>query len=236
MLKLPEVTLIGYDSFQPERTLKAMRFSMRQVKFGRVVFVGDANNPVVQGRCSDWEIELKHGTSDSRIDHEYFMLETIADFIETSHCLYTEWDAAVVNVSAWNPQFLEYDYVGAPWVIGAQEEQFWVSKSRPINPKWKAPITDENNCVGNGGFSLRSKRFISEVKKHVDRNNPHQICSDAWMCRTLRHQMNQLGFRYASEDLAERFSCEDRIYSGQFGFHGDNTIKLNNFNWKLDWL
>lgn len=225
MLKLPQVTLIGFDSVHPESTLKAMLFSMRQVQFAQAVLVGDSKNPWVSDKAKEYGIELVHGQTTDRADHEYSVLENIGRLFETSHCLFTEWDGAVANPSAWNPKFLDFDFIGAPWVYGSQENLF----GEP-NPKHAAPVAGPENCVGNGGFSIRSKKFCVEVAKHVDRSNTHQICSDAWMCRTLRPALEKKKIRFASEELAERFSCENRIYSGQFGFHGASTIRLNNWN------
>jgi hypothetical protein len=234
MLKLPHITLIGFDSIHPEKTLAALKYSMRQAQFARVVFVGDSKNGWVTKRCSDWGMEFVHGPTTTRADHEWFVLEKIPTFFKTRFCLFSEWDAAVANPAAWTDDFLNYDYIGAPWPYGSVEERWWEKMYRPTGQG--APVTTERNNVGNGGFSLRSKKFCELVSKKVNRRNPHQLCSDAWMARTLRPELEKQDIKFAPETVAARFSCEDAIYTGQFGFHGDNTIRFNNWHWPPDWF
>lgn len=236
MIHLPEVTLIGMDSKHPAATLRAMRFCQRQMIFAECVFAGDLSNPWVARRISDWGFKGISLVTSDRADHEYTTIEKTHTLFDTTHCLYVEADSAVINPRAWKSNWLSYDFIGAPWPIGAGDGTFWVSESRKINPKQMAPIAGEHNNVGNGGFALKSRRFCKAIAAKVDRNNPHQICSDAWMCRTMRPYIEGLGMRYAPSNVAADFSCENQFYSGQFGMHGRNTIQMNGWDFSLKWL
>lgn len=222
MLNLPKITLLGIDCIHPVKTLKAMRFSMRQVKFSEAVLVTDCADRFVVEACEKAGVKPVHHVTDERIDHERDMLKYTPEWFDTEYCLYQEWDAAVMNPRAWKSWFMDYDYIGAPWVLGMTEQGY--------------PECEEWNCVGNGGFALKSKRFAEAISRLVDDADPLVALSDVWMCRTVRKQMAMIGMKYAPESLAENFSCEDRFYSGQFGLHGDNTIKMNNLDWSFSWL
>ena len=217
MLKLPSVTLLGIDCVHPLKTIGAMIHSKRQVQFAKAVLVTDANDLEVRKLANGWGIELIHHISGSRFDYEWDMLEFTPDYFSTEFCLFQEWDAAVMNARAWTDAFLNYDYIGAPWVLHTV-------------PGY--PQCTEENRVGNGGFAIKSWKFCKEISKHVDRKNRFQVIhSDGWMCRIMREHMLAKGFKYAPWRLAELFSCEDKFYASEFGAHGDATIKMNNWNW-----
>jgi hypothetical protein len=234
MIELRDVTLIGVDCKNVDKTIMSLCYSKKWVKFGDVILVTDVNS------LSEFHTSIEslnrigirviHHVSGDRADHEYSVMEHLPEWFTTEHCLFSEWDGFVANPWAWIGEFLRYDYIGAPWPVGAREELWWVSHERPIQPANAAPECEQWTSVGNGGFSLRSHRFCQEVAKRVDRRNNHQICSDAWMVRTLRPVWNKIGITFAPPSLAAVFSCEDRIYSGQFGVHGDATLKLNGWD------
>lgn len=94
----------------------------------------------------------------------------------------------------WDPTFLDYDYIGAPW-----------------------PHFPEGMRVGNGGFSLRSRRLIDACAAiPVSRE-----AEDVAICRTHRSALEAQGLRFAPDALARRFAYERMTRRGdEFGFHG----------------
>jgi len=65
-----------------------------------------------------------------------FMIKELYKYIETDFALIIQHDGFVLNASAWSDSFLQYDYIGGPW--------YHLGDLR----------------VGNGGFSLRSKKLV----------------------------------------------------------------------------
>lgn len=124
--------------------------------------------------------------------------------IQCSHVLVVQWDGFVLNPNAWSSEFLDYDYIGAPWV-------------------------NDRGCatVGNGGFSIRSKRLHSAMIHLGGWNRDHE---DAQICIHRRRELEELGVRFAPFGVAARFSVENPpwrnrpAYAGQFGFHSMKTI------------
>lgn len=237
MLSLPNVTLLSIDTIDPLRTIKAMRYSLLQAKFADAVLVTTASkfNPSMlktiggQGRID--QIEVQFVEPGPRSDYERQIICDLPKWFETDYCLFQEWDSAIVNPSAWNPKWIDrmepnggYDFIGAPWPYNFSEIGY-------------LPCT-KDNCVGNGGFSLRSRKFAEATNEVFIRYRPSLVglLSDSWISRTARHRLESYGHRFAPEDEALKFSCENRFYNGQFGIHGKNTIAMNGWDWKFDWL
>lgn len=114
---------------------------------------------------------------------------------DTDFILIVHWDGFIVNPQAWTSDFLKYDYIGAPWP--------WM-----------------NNMVGNGGFCLRSKRFLEAQQSIVSSIQQPQDPDDVCLSVRLRSHFNRLGCVYG-DDVGYRFSTEYGGYYqyNSFGFH-----------------
>lgn len=220
-LALPQVTLIAVDAFQPKRTVAAINFTLRLATFAGATLITSTE-------CGDLGVipsplkvfHVNNPATRQRTWREEFWVKNLANCFDTSHCLHMEWDAGIGNPRAWDPAWLDYDFIGAPWP--------WPYQDKTCS----TPCTAEN-CVGNTGFALFSRRFCAAVAGLAHPTPAELTTSDAYVCRTLRPALEKLGMRFAPESVAEAFSCENRIYSGQFGFHGRGTIRLNGWNWPL---
>jgi hypothetical protein len=130
-------------------------------------------------------------------DYSKFMLFDLHKYIKTDFVLSVHWDGYIINANAWQPEFLNYDYIGAIW---------------PWHP--------EGLRVGNGGFSLRSKRLLELTASsgfvYKDRNE------DDLICHVNRDYLVRNGVRFAPEELARYFSFERELTNIEtFGFHGE---------------
>jgi predicted GH43/DUF377 family glycosyl hydrolase len=120
-----------------------------------------------------------------------FLVKDLHKHIRTSHCLIIQWDGYVVNPDSWQDEFLSYDYIGALW--------------------------KEDGKVGNGGFSLRSKKLLQLLSE--DYFQGPFLPEDCYICRTKRDDLEQRGIRIAPTTVASSFSVEGAIHHDQFGFH-----------------
>jgi len=115
-------------------------------------------------------------------------------------------DGFFINVNAWRNEFLDYDYIGAPWADGG---------------------------VGNGGFSIRSKRLLKFVANHPTSSDPQFDFSpeDGLICSTFRKDLESTGHRFAPTNVAANFSREGLFFLPEdvFGFHGKHTFFLNKY-------
>ena len=189
---LPNVTLVAVTSVALAATIEALETSMQQADFGEVILLSDQ---VPLARLDPTVSWRRIGRLGSRADYSRFMLRELADHIATTHALCIQWDGFVLRGDAWNPSFLDYDYIGAVW-----------------------PHFDGGHNVGNGGFSLRSRRLL-EVCRDLPFDGPE--AEDVVIGRLFRHELERQGIRFAPESVAGQFAYERTAPNGdEFGFHG----------------
>ena len=143
------------------------------------------------------ELFIDHNSINSRQAYSQFVLQELHKYIHTDFVLMVQWDGWVINPNAWTDQFLNYDYIGAIW---------------PWHP--------EGLRVGNGGFSLRSKKLLELTAdpRFVYKN----LNEDDLICHVNRDFLVSNGIKFAPEDLARQFSFEREITNLEtFGFHGE---------------
>lgn len=189
MLALPEVTLACVDTRHPALALEALARCRAQVRFARSLLFTDARllPSAPEG------IELVDARIDSVAAYSHFLLRELAPHVHTGHVLIVQWDGFVTDPTAWQADFLAHDYIGAPWHDVAGDAG-----------------------VGNGGFSLRSRRLLQALQA-LPPSHPEDLC----ICREHRAVLEAQGLRFAPRALAERFAFE-RTQPAQtsFGFHG----------------
>jgi hypothetical protein len=191
-LKLPTVTLAAVTSVNVSATVFALSESMKQAEVAQTLLLTDIKDAEVPPGIRVQAIEPLR----SMDDYCRFMLTRLADYIETSHVLICQWDGFVVDASAWSDEFLDVDYIGARW-----------------------PQFRDGHEVGNGGFSLRSKRLLDALRQpEIVISSPEDVA----IGRLNRDRLEQdYGIRFADQALADRFSFERTMPQGRtFGFHG----------------
>ena len=189
---LPNVTLVAVTSVALEATIAALHASIAQVDFGQILLLSDKQLPAEADPRICWR-QIEHLASSAH--YSRFMLRELAAHISTDHALCVQWDGFVLNGAAWDPAFLDYDYIGAVW-----------------------PHFDDAHNVGNGGFSLRSRRLL-EACCHLPFDGKQ--AEDVVISRIARPQLEAEGIRFAPASVAHRFAYERTPSTGsEFGFHG----------------
>jgi len=128
MKHLPDVTLVCVDTINYGKAIDAIRKSLEHITPARTILFTDID-------LDDKFDVVKIPTIKSKDEYSEFIIKNLSKYITTSHVLVIQADGYVINGDAWNDEFLQYDYIGAPWLY-----------------------LDGRN-VGNGGFSLRSRRL-----------------------------------------------------------------------------
>lgn len=132
-------------------------------------------------------------------DYNNFVLFKLPNLVDSEFILTIHWDGFIINPDSWINEFYNYDYIGAPWR--------WIG-----------------NICGNGGFCLKSKKFLEAQKEIISSNNiPNNAAEDLVLCYYLRQQFIQKKCVYAPPEIAYKFSTEtiDPNFFTQkpFGFH-----------------
>ena len=216
MIDLPDVTLICVSSIDFERTLFAFQKSMQGINFGAVKLISHQDHPEFEKRGI--QVERCHPI-ESIDDYSHYMMYSLFKHVKTSHCITIQGDGFIINPEKWDPLWLEYDYIGAPWEF---------SEGAYIDP-W-----GNHQRVGNGGFTLRSKKLLEvplnayvhfnvnwgTFYKHMDAQN---TAEDGNICVHNRHIYEALGCKFAPVTVAARFSHEKPVPETRgitpFGFH-----------------
>lgn len=190
-LALREVTLCAATSVNVAATIRALEASLDQVDFAACKLFTDA--PV---RPDHPEIEvITIAPLRSSAAYSDFLLRHMVDHVATSHCLVAQWDGHVLDAARWRAEFLDYDYIGARW-----------------------PQFGDGHDVGNGGFSLRSRRLMAACREPgFTPSHPEDIA----IGRTNRAWLEGRGMRFAPPALADLFSAERAgDIDATFGYHG----------------
>lgn len=186
------VTLCAVTSVALDATVRAMEHCLKEVRFDCALLLSHLAPEGLAKSGIEWRrIEQLR----SRTDYSRFVLHQLAEHIPTSHVLLVQWDGFIRDGSKWRDEFLDFDYIGAVW-----------------------PQFDDDNKVGNGGFSLRSRRLLEATRRIPSGAEPE----DMLICRTYRHILEaEHGIRIADVNAARRFSYErERSTRSELGFHG----------------
>lgn len=201
MLQLPNITLVALTSVRIEEHRKAIEYSQGGIKFGDVKLILD----VPCKNIDEWNKAI---------------IYDLPKYITTEFCLLIHDNGFVVNPDKWNPDWLNYDYIGAPWPIPQPNDIISYRDN-------KGNLIRQGNSV-----SLRSKKLLD-----IAPNTPLEWKSfhgwsneDGFICVNNRHIYEEQGCNFASLDVAKYFSHETQIPEIQgivpFAFHnyiGDNT-------------
>ncbi len=205
LLSLPDVTLISIDD-NVNAIIKAADISCRDIEFASVKLLScmpSSDSRVIQ-------IE-KLGSKEA---YSRFIFDKVVDYIDTPYFIVIQADGYILNAAAFNKDWYNYSYIGAPW--------FWY---------------EDEYKVGNGGVSWR-KRSLHKILRgdeNITLCNDHIIndyAEDHNICRIHRSYLEEKhGVKFALVEVAEKFSIEaygepveKAVYNGQFGFHGRNVI------------
>jgi hypothetical protein len=133
-------------------------------------------------------------------EYNTVMLKGVTEHVNTEHALYVQWDGIANDKEQWTDEFLNYDFIGAIW-----------------------PWEPEEHNVGNGGFSLRSRRLLDAcMDDHIQLTSARgMIGEDALIGIDYKKFLQEeYNIKYAPSELARQFSFELGIHRPSFGFHG----------------
>jgi hypothetical protein len=208
-MKLNNVTIAAVAGTKAIETLKAIKYSMRELEFDRAILITpeDIRDDVVEIiKCEPLNYE----------QYNHFIVYRLWEYINTTHCLLVQNDGYVVNPWNWKEEWMQYDYIGALWPLPQDDFSF----------------RDQDGNIqrmGNGGFTLRSKKLLSvandldlEWKQYYGFHH-----EDGFICCHNRKNYELAGCKFAPIEVAAEFSHETMVAENYgnipFGFHGRNN-------------
>lgn len=203
-LNLKNVTLYGADTVDLDRQLKAFAICESYADFAaKKILTTTKENYTTDSGIEIIFTDLIH----SKRDYNEFNLKHLNDYIDTDFVMVAEYDGFILNPDAWTDEFLGYDYIGAPLLVDGVQQ------------------------VGNGGFSIRSKKLLELVQSdesiQLGNKTDHKYAeNEDWVISVVKREyLESKGIRFAPAELGHRFSLEKNreygnVWNGQLGFHG----------------
>lgn len=215
MLKLENVTLACVTSVNLERAINAINFSKRGIEFGEVLLLTDKDLNLK-------DIKTIKIESLDYIGYSKFIVYELHKYISNEHVILIQDDGFISNPEKWEDFFLNYDYIGAPFPVPHPEDK--ISYRDPLGNLIR---------VGNGGFSLRSKKLLQlpsilklEWKSYFGFYN-----EDGFFSVHNRKILEDNGCLFAPIEIASLFSHEYKTLETEgilpFGFHGKHHPNYN---------
>lgn len=202
MLELPQITLIALGSTNIEGMWNALNQSSKGITWGAVKLVTEIHCATID----EWN---------------HAIIFDLRRFVDTKFCMLVHPDGFVVNPQSWNPDWLNYDYIGAPWPLPTDDYSYRTPDGEIIR-------------VGNS-VSLRSKALLElpyemELAWHSYFGNTNE---DGFLTCHNRRLFQHQGARFAPIEVAKWFSREMEIPENQdvgspFAFHMHDTIPGRN--------
>jgi hypothetical protein len=201
MLDLSSTTLVCADCVDANRAVRVLNRCMQHATFGAVKFLTSLKTSF------PYAAPIPHLASLEA--YSVFMLTHLHRHISTPHMLVVQRDGYIINPDKWNPDWLNYAYIG--------------------------PLFNQYDIVGSGGFSFRSKAAMGAIAGWLpDWDGTPQsaariqrglgLYEDGIVSMRLRSQLEDKGFRFPSAETASLFAAggnrnEDYYVERPFGFH-----------------
>jgi hypothetical protein len=227
MINLPSVTLICLSSIKLPTAIEAIKHCCQYVNFGDVKLVTHEN---IQ---SDSLIKVEKSPQFYSLqNYSDYLVANLSDHFETTHCLHIQMDGLISNYKMWTDEYLDYDYIGAPWPLplvakilqNVSNEKDHEGRPFETNKPNLQNYDINNYRVGNGGFSLRSKKLCDLLKQYAYKY-PNKS-EDCIISIYEKESLLEEGVKYAPLELASKFAVEDptelnpiKDTSKTFGFH-----------------
>ncbi len=231
-LDLP-VDLVTINCNNIEDGKKALEYSSKFIEFNNIYYFTDAE---IEG---NFEI-VKINKIDHIKDYNNFILK-LKNYVKSPYVLVVQDDGHVLNPNIWTDEFLKYDYIGAPWPASKKWNKRWDRYGKNYSKKIK--YHSKFNRIGNGGFSLRSKKFLEYSTQF---NFTEILAEDIFLTLYNYDKAKDYGINFPSVETALKFSYETPLRGKNlkkekngidldtklhFGWHGK---KFKNSDYLLD--
>lgn len=210
---LKNITAVSINCVNAKEGINALLYSAKNIQFKELVLF-------THEEVSHPEIRVIKIDKLASVDAYNDFVLRLDNYIDSDYTLVVQDDGFVTSPDLWRNEFLDYDYIAAPWPA----DRSWVEKQ--FNKEFMPEVF---NQVGNGGFSLRSRRFIELSDNFISCKGAGE---DTFLCHTQYNYMLSHGIRFAPVEVAKLFSWENNIddwqnpgeldISKHFGFHGKN--------------
>jgi len=203
IVPIPSITLVAVACTKVPETIEAMKKCQAQMNFNKSMLFTHEDIQV------DGIEVIKIDKTDYKQYNEFVAMK-LWEYVSTDFALVVQNDGYILDGSLWIDEFFKYDYIGAPWPPQTQFTKDGVEVR-----------------VGNGGFSLRSRRLlrapiIFEIPfTDMGTGFWHE---DGFLCVHYRKELEEKGIKFAPVELAAQFSTELTVPETRKSFGGHKYI------------
>ncbi len=202
MIELPNVTLIALSGigYQDKGHANALKYSSQGIKFGAVKYIQ-------LGSIVDIDSWSKAA------------IYELPKYVETDYCILVHENGFVVNPESWKDEWLQYDFIGAPWPLPQDDFSY---------------RDEEGNIVRVGNsVSLRSKKLMDLIATREWKPYYGYYNEDGFITCHNRKWLESQGCVFAPVEVAAQFSRELDIPENThvekpFMFHYNRVIPGKN--------
>lgn len=203
VVKIPSISVVAVACTKVPETIEAIRKSTAKMEFNRVVLFTH----------EDVEAEGIEVIKIDKLDYKgynEFVAMKLWQWIGTDYVLLVQNDGYVLDHSLWSDDFLRYDYIGAPWPAETHHTK-----------------SGQEVRVGNGGFSLRSRKLLRAPVvlglEFTDMGTGfwHE---DGFLCVHYREELEKQGIKFAPVEVAAQFSTELTVPESRKSFGGHKYL------------
>jgi len=177
-INLPQVTLICLTNKDFAGHKYAIDKSCEQIEFGAVKMIWD-------DKCNsidEWNRKI---------------IQDLYKYVDTEFALLIHADGYVADADSWNPDWLKFDYIGAPFPLPTDNYSYRDEEG-------------EIQRVGNS-VSLRSRKLMERVAQFEWKSYYGNTNEDGFISVHHRKQLEREGFKFAPLEVAVHFSKEHEI-------------------------
>lgn len=191
-IQLPNVTLIAITGvkYKTEEHVKALYTSSQGIDFGDTKLV-----------------EVGYITDVDTWNHA--IIYELPKYVDTEFCILIHHDGYITHQELWRDEWLEYDYIGAPWPLPTDDYSYRDEEGDLVR-------------VGNS-VSLRSKKLLDLIATREWKYYYGNCNEDGFITCHNRKWLESQGCVFAPLEVAVHFSKEHEIPENvgldTFAFH-----------------
>lgn len=201
--RLPTIGLVAVACTKVGETIEAIQKSLKQKSFDSVqLFTHEKINPLGIEVVNIPKLDYKQ--------YNEFVAMNLWEKTRTDYVILVQNDGYILDGTKWSDDFLSYDYIGAPWP-----------------PQTHFTKSGEEIRVGNGGFSLRSRKLLmapTELGLEFTDHGTGFWHEDGFLCVHFRKELEAAGVVFAPTEVAAQFSTELTVPETTTSFGGHRYI------------
>ena len=220
-----DIDLLICNTLDFDIALKTIEHNLKFFNFNKKIILSNRKEKIPGIAIHDV------GKFESIKEYSDFMPNLI-NYLDSNHLLLIQDDGHIVNPEMWDKNFLNYDYIGAPW----PSSKSWLKRFEKYDYYETVRKNFNENRVGNGGFSLRSRKFLEYCSSFQNCDN---VPEDIFFCILNFEKALDYGIKFAPFEVAYKFSAEHSFrkyfnkhpksyskfeFSDHFGWHGKRFV------------